>query len=357
MPPYLLVKAIDAFRTMLLELNRKLFPANVVLYEQFQSLWILPSLYVAARLDAAEHLRGGPLTAGELAARCKADPDALNRVMRALASLGIFRKLRDGRYALNGRARPLLNGKGSLRHMLIHHLGPVNWQNIGALYNTVLTGRESFSAAFGKDIYTWLREHPEEYAVFDRSMSNLSELGLGPLLSSYSFRKFKSIADIGGGEGFLLSSIVRSNPGIEGTLFDLPEVLQKASAYLEEQGMGPMIRLVPGDFLEHIPVKAEAYLLKNVLHNWNDEQSARILSNIAHSMPDRAKILVFDMIVPETGGSPTPSLLDIQMLVSFEHGRERTEAEFRKVVSMAGLRINRILPTIAPISIIEVTRP
>lgn len=356
MPPYLLVKAISAFRRFLLRLNRKLFPASVVLYEQFQSLWLLPSLYVAAKLDVAEHLKNGPLTADELAVRCSADPGALYRVMRALAAEGIFRHLRDGRFALNGRARPLLNGEGSLRHMLIHHLGPVNWRNLGELMYTVTTGKEAFTRIYGKDLYSYLKEHPEEYQVFDRSMSNLSELGLMPLLHVFPYGKYKVIADIGGGEGYLLSSILKEHPGSNGILFDLPEALEKAPSFLESQGTSSRIRIVPGSFNDPISLSADLFILKNIIHNWDDEKAAQILRNIAGGMEQGAKILIIDMIVPEHGGSPTPGLLDIQMLASFSQGKERTRAEFEKVVHLAGLKIHRIIPTIAPISLIEVSK-
>ncbi len=356
MPPYLLVKAIASFRRFLLRLNRNLFPASVVLYEQFQSLWVLPSLYVAARLDIAEQLKSGPLSPEELAKRVSADPWALSRVMRALAAEGIFRRHRDGTFSLNGRSRALLNGEGSLRHMLMHHLGPVNWKNLGELLYTVQTGKESYTKLYGSDIYTHMKEHPEEYALFDRSMSNLSDLGLLPLLGAYPFARYKTIADIGGGEGGLLSAIMTHSPSSEGILFDLPEALVKAPGFLEEQGTSSRIRIMPGSFTEPVGISADLYLLKNVIHNWDDGNSAAILKNIASGMPDGARILIIEMIVPEMGGSPTPALLDIQMLVSFKDARERTLEEFRKLVDLSGLRINRVIPTIAPISLIEVCR-
>jgi hypothetical protein len=354
MPPYILVKAIGRFRNLLLNLNRRLFPGNVVLYEQFQSLWVLPSLYVAAKLDVAEQLKNGPLLPEELASRCSADATALARIMRALASQGIFRRLRNGKFELNGRSKALLDGEGSLRHTLMHHLGPVNWKNLGELLYTVKTGKEAFTHLYGKDIYSYLQNHPDDYALFDRSMSNLSNLGLAPIMNAYRFGNYETIADIGGGEGFLLSVIIGKNKQACGILFDLPEALSKAPSFLKEQRTEDRITVVSGNFLENIPVKADLYILKNIIHNWNDEQSALILSNIGRCMPESAKILIIDMIVPEHGGSPTPSLLDIQMLASFQNGRERTLKEFEVVVSRAGLRISRVVPTIAPISLIEI---
>jgi hypothetical protein len=356
MPPYFLIKSIGWFRKILLDLNRHLFPGNVVLYEQFQSLWLLPSLYVVAKLDVAEQLKDGPLSPEDLARRISADPVALARVMRALVSQGIFRQKRNGKYALNGRSKALLNGEGSLRHMLMHHLGPTNWKNVGELLYTVQTGKEAFSRLYGKDIYSYLKENPEEYALFDRSMSNLSELGLAPIVSAYNFGKFGTIADIGGGEGFLLSAILNKYPAANGILFDLPEALGKAASFLESQGTSSRIQVIPGSFNEPIRLSADLFILKNIIHNWDDEKAASILTNIAGGMKQGAKILIIDMIVPEHGGSSTPSLLDIQMLVSFQTGRERTLKEFEVVVSLAGLKICKVVPTIAPISLIEVCK-
>ena len=356
MPPYFFLRMIQLFRNGLLNLNQQMFPGSAVLYEQIQSVWLLSSLYVAARLNLAGCLEAGPLTAEELAKRCDAQPVPLARVMRALISQGIFRQRKDGRYELNRRSKALLDGKGSLRYMIIQHLGPVNWQNLGELLNIVKTGEDAFSHRYGKDIYAFLRENPDNYQEFDRSMSNLSDLSLAPMLNEYRFGRYHTIADIGGGEGFLLSAILSRNPAAQGVLFDLPEALVKASSFLQEQHTEDRITIVEGNFLDDVPVIADLYLLKNVLHNWNDQHSALILSHIARHMPEKAKILIMEMIVPEHGGDATPCLLDIQMLTSFKDARERTMKEFKAMITMAGLKVSRVIPTIAPISLIEVTR-
>ena len=356
LPPYFLVQGLNGFRKFLLKLNRTLYPGNAVLYEQFQSFWLLPSLYVAAKLDVAACLKDGPLSAEAIAAQRSVHPVALARVLRALSAEGIFKKNKEGLFALNGRARALLDGEGSLRYMLIHHLGPNNWRTVGELMHTVQTGEEAFSKIFGTDIYGYLQDHPEAYAVFDRAMSDLSSLGLAPLLAAYPFGKYHTIADIGGGEGGLLSAILSENPEARGILFDLPEALIKAPAYLKEQGTEGRVTLIEGDFLRAVPVQADLYILKNVIHNWDDEHSALILSRIRQSMPSHAKIIIIEMIVPETGGSPTPALLDIQMLVSCHNAKERTKKEFEALVSAAGMKIGKVARTIAPVAVIEVTQ-
>jgi len=355
-PPYFLVRTIDLFRGFLLRLNRSLFPGNVVLYEQFQNLWLMPSLYTVATLNVAECLKTGPKKISDLAEETGSDTESLYRVMRALSSTGIFKQGKERTFALNGRARALLNGDSSLRHMLMQHLGPVNWSVLGNLLYTVKTGREAFPMVHGKDMYAFLQEHPAEFELFDRSMSNLSNLGLAPLLRAYSFKKYRIIADIGGGEGFLLSNILLKYKKATGILFDLPEALVKAPLVISGYKLDERIKLVPGNFFDSVPVKADVYILKNIIHNWNDEDASRILSNINDFMPPHSKILVMDMIVPASTRPSLSKLLDIQMMASFANGRERTRDEFEKLAEKAGLRISHIIPTISAMSIIEMSR-
>lgn len=355
-PPYLLVKTIDLFRSFLIRLNRSLFPGNVVLYEQFQNIWIMPSLFTVATLNVAECLKTGPKKIEDLAEETGSDKDSLYRVMRALASTGIFKQCKDGTFALNSRARALLNGEGSLRHMLMQHLGPVNWSVLGNLLYTVKTGKEAFPMVHGKEMYAFLQEHPAEFELFDRSMSNLSNLGLAPLLKACNFNKYKTIADIGGGEGFLLANILLKYKNASGILFDLPEALVKAPLLLSGYNLTERIKLVPGNFFDSVPVKADLYLLKNIIHNWNDEDAVKILTHINDFMPPHAKVLVMDMIVPSSSGSSISKLLDIQMMASFANGRERTRKEFERLAVMSGLKIRRIIPTIAAVSVIEMSR-
>ena len=219
LPPVWLVKAINAFRTFLIQFNRKLFPGNVVLYEQFQNFWLLPSLYVAAKLDIATLLKDKPLSAQELSEQLNVDASNVSRILRALVSQGIFTQKRDGRFAINGMAKGLLNEPGSLRYMVLHHLGPVNWNLMSNLEYAVRTGNEAFTNKYGMETYEYLKEHPEEYALFDRSMSNLSELGLAPILQVYDFSKFALIADIGGGGRISTRKYPSAKPNMQGYSF------------------------------------------------------------------------------------------------------------------------------------------
>jgi hypothetical protein len=353
LPPVWLVRGLNLLRNALLKVHKKLFPGNVVLYEQFQIFWLLPSLYVAAKLDVAGVLKNGPKTVEVIAQHTGSDPGALYRIFRALSSQGIFKELKDGRFGLNSISRGLLDEPGSLRYTILHHLGPVNWNLMSNLMVAVQTGKDPFADLYGMPIYNYLQQHPEEYAVFDRSMSNLSDLGLEPVLSSYDFGKYPVIVDIGGGEGFLLANILARYDAVSGILFDLPEAVIKASSLLNSLNVEQRCIVFTGDFFSAIIPEGELYILKNIIHNWNDDDCVRMLTNIRRSMKPGAKILIIDMLVQTINTPALAPLLDIQMLACMHGGKERSKAEFEKLLDQSGFRVNRFIPTIAPISLIE----
>jgi len=353
LPPAWLIRSINSFRTFLVQLNRKLFPGNVVLYEQFQFLWLLPSLYVAAKLDIASVLKGGPLTAMEISERLGADAPSLSRIMRALASQGIFRQTSGGRFTLNGMSKALLDEKGSLRFMILHHLGPVNWNLMSNLEYAVRNGTDAFTDKYGKGIYEFLRDHPEEYALFDKSMSNLSDLGLGPILHAYDFSRFSMIVDIGGGEGFLLANILQNNPVCRGVLFDTPEALEKAPEMVGRYQVEERVSIVPGNFFNSVPASGDLYILKNIIHNWGDEQSTDLLMKIRQAILPGGFFLIIEMVVPPGNQPSLAKLLDIQMMATLPGGKERTAGEYHALLEKSGFALTRIIPTISPICLIE----
>ncbi|MFC2102305.1 methyltransferase [Bacteroidota bacterium] len=353
LPPTWMVKAIQRMREALLSAHDRMFPRSVVLYEKFQYFYLLPSLYVAAELDIAGILKNSKKAIDELAKESGADTDSLYRVMRALASQHIFRESGNKMFSNNRLSRPLMDGDGSLRHMLRHHLGPLNWQITGDLLETVKTGKDGFNIRYNKNIYDFLSEDPGNSGVFDRSMSDLSSLGLAPLLKAYDFSTIQTLADVGGGEGFLLANILNANPSVKGILFDLPSAVEKARNRLEQHGLLERVQMIEGSFLETIPEGADTYLLKNILHNWNDETCVTILSNIRKALTSNGKVILVEMIVPAPNKASAATMIDIQMLTSMPGGKERTKEEFGILLDRAGLLLSRVYPTIAPISIIE----
>lgn len=353
LPPVFIIKIINFFRTFLIQLNRKLFPGNVVLYEQFQYFWLLPCIYVAAKLDIATLLKNKPLTACEIAENLNADKSNILRIMRALSSEGIFRQYRDGRFALNRLAKGLLDEPGSLRYMILHHLGPVNWNLMSNLEYAVSSGNDAFTDKYGKEIYEFLKDNPDEHALFDKSMSNLSDLGLAPILNVYDFSRFPLIIDIGGGEGFLLSNILKCNPGINGILFDTGEALLKAPEMLALHQVENRTAIVSGNFFKAIPGAGDLYILKNIIHNWSDEQAVELLKTIHKAIGPGAILLMIEMVILSGNGPSLVKLLDIQMMATMHGAKERTGDEYRNLLEKSGFTLIRIIPTIAPISLIE----
>jgi len=356
LPPKWIVKAIQGLRKGLLTIHDSSFPGNVVLYEKFQYFYLLPSLYVAAELNIAWLLKDGEKQITELAQESGSDDESLYRVMRALASHNIFREGTNRIFANTRLSKPLMDGDGSLRQMLRHHLGKLNWQISGELLECVRTGKDAFRRNYNQNIYDYLAGDPGNYEIFDRSMSDLSSLGLAPLLQAYNFSSFRTLADVGGGEGFLLANILKNYPAMQGILFDMPAALTKATDIFQQYDVMNRVKLKEGNFLESIPEGADGYLLKNIIHNWNDEDCITILSNIRKVLPVKGKIIIVEMIVPEANIPSAAKMIDIQMLTSMPGGRERTRKEFESLFRRAGLILCREYSTIAPVSIIDACR-
>jgi hypothetical protein len=356
LPPVWFIRALNGFRSGLTWLNGKLFPSSVVLYERFLAFWFLPALRVAAEMDIAGILNEGPKNLQELAERTGTDPEALFRMLRALASQKVFKRRKDGRYINTSLSKVLIEGRGSLRYMVMQHLGTINWTVFNELSYSIKSGKSAFSNVYGKKIYDFLSENPVESTLFDRSMTNLTQIGIEPFLSAYNFSKCKTIADIGGGEGLLLASILYQNKNAQGVLFDLPEGLNNAEVILKKYGVRDRVQVIPGNFFDTAPAGFETYLLKNILHNWGDAECVSILSNIRSSMDPQGRILILEMILDEGNNNSIGKLLDLQMMVFMEHGKERTSKEFEQLLEGSGLKTNRIYKTIAPFSIIEAVK-
>lgn len=356
LPPKWVIRFIQGIRTSLFTFYNLMFPGNVVLYEKFQALYLLPSIFVAAELNIAGLLKYGKKPIEEIARETGSDPDSLYRVMRALASQKIFRETNGKIFSNTRLSIPLMDGNGSLRHMFRHHLGRLNWQISGDLLETVQTGKDGFNRIYHMNIYDYLSREPESYAVFDQSMSELSSLGLAPMLQAFSFHKIKKLADIGGGEGSLLANILLKNPTMQGILFDLPSALVKSEKILTQYNVSKRVTITEGNFMESVPEGADTYLLKHILHNWSDSACITILSNIRKVLPVNGRILIIEMIVRPGNTSSDAKMIDIQMLTSMPGGKERTKEEFISLLQNSGLTLFRHYSTIAPFSILEARR-
>jgi hypothetical protein len=327
-------------------------PSPPVLFQMATGYWVSQAIYVAAKLGIADLLKDGPQSCIALATTTGADASSLFRVMRALSSVGIFSRVgRDG-FALSRLAESLqTEAPGSLRAMVIT-IGEIHYQACGGLLHSVQTGSAAFNDVFGASLFDYLKQNAEAADTFNQGMTNLSSMLAYAVLMAYDFAEISSIVDIGGGQGKLLEKILQFNPDIKGTVFDTAPTIERAERQLGYDAWSRRCTYVTGDFFTSVPQGADAYLLCGVIHDWDDARAVRILGNCRRAMAEHGKVLIVDMVVPDTDATSFSKFLDLNMLV-MNGGRERTQAEFGALLDAAGYKLTRIIPTMAPQSVIE----
>jgi hypothetical protein len=327
--------------------NPAALPPRLTLYQLLTAHYVSHALYVAARLGVADHLANGPRHVDELAQATRAHGPSLNRLMRLLASAGVFTEEGPGRFALTPVGDWLRSDRpGSSRATALLFAGPTQraW---GALLYSVQTGEASFQHVTGMDPFQYFAQHPEEAAVFNDAMTAISTQVANALPAAYDFSPFGTVADVGGGHGVLLGAILRANPAARGVLFELPPVAEGARKKIAALGLSGRCEVVGGDFFESVPAGADAYILKSVIHDWDDARGIQILKNCHRAMAPRGRLLLVEMVLPDrVGPSPWNQIVtgsDVNMLVNIG-GRERTDGEFRSLFEAVGFRLTRILP-------------
>jgi hypothetical protein len=324
-----------------------------VLREQIMGFRTTQMIHVAAKLGLADQLAAGPCSVERLAAATGAEPQALHRLLRALASLGIFAEDPAGDFALTPQAALLRSDvQGSLKDVALLYGEDWLWQAYGNMTHSVRTGAPAFTKTHGQPLYGYLHAHPRAAARFNAAMTGFSGHEAAAILDAYDFSEARRVVDIGGGHGALLAALLRAHPTMTGTLFDLPSVVAGAESVLSE--IGERARAVAGDFFDEAPAGADLYVMKSVLHNWDDTDALRILSTCRAAMAADARLLVIERVVPEGNAPAEAKLFDINMLV-VAGGRERTELEYRRLFAAAGLAQERIIATRAPLSVIVAT--
>ena len=331
-------------------------PPEAVLPQMILGGLMQKSIWVAAKLGIADLLREKPQTAEELAAATNTDAPSLYRVLRLLASTGIFAENSDGKFNLTPIAELLRSDTpNSMRDYAIMMGEDWIWQAYGELMHTVKTGEIAHDKVQGMSSFEFFEKNEEVGKIFNRAMTNLSLLSAPAIVEAYDFSSINKLVDVAGGHGLLLAAILKANPHLQGVLFDLPFVIENAGELLESEGVAARTEKVSGDFFESVPAGADAYLMKHIIHDWNDERSVKILQNIYRAMNDDGKVLIVEMVVP-VGNEPSPAKgLDLVML-TVEGGKERTEKEYRELLAAAGLRLSRVIPTRSPYSIVEAVK-
>lgn len=314
--------------------------------------WTTQTIYVAAKLGIADCLRQGPQTAAELARLTQTHPDALYRLLRALASLGLFAEDDRQRFSLTPLANCLRSDvPGSLQPLAIMR-GEWQYQAWGELLHSIQTGRPAFEKTHGMPLFDFLARHPDKGQIFDAAMTAVHGRETDAVLDAYDFAGIGTLVDVGGGNGSVLSAILKKHAAMKGIVFDVPEVIERTRKLIVTAGLTDRCQVQAGDFFHEVPAGADAYHLRHILHDWEDDRAIAILKNCRQAMPDHGRLLVVEGIIP-SGNDPHPSkYFDLAMMV-VPGGLERTETEYRRLFAAAGFRLDRIVPTRSWISVIE----
>lgn len=331
-------------------------PPDAVLMQMLFGAQMQRSVCIAAKLGIADLLAKKPQTADELAARTETHAPSLYRMLRTLASVGVFAETADRKFELTPVAALLRSdAPNSMRDFVILMGEDWMWQAWGELMYSVQTGGVAFEKVQGMNSFEFHRQNEESGKIFNAAMTNFTQAVIPAIVEAYDFSGIGKFVDIAGGHGLLLAGILKANPQLHGILFDLPFVVEGAGELLEKEGVRHRVELVPGDFFQSVPAGADAYMMKHIIHDWDDERSIKILRNIHSAMNGDGKVLIIEMIIPE-GNKPHPSKdLDVLMLVN-NSGKERTEDEYRTLLEASGFELTKVIQTNSPYSVIEGAR-
>jgi hypothetical protein len=312
------------------------------------------SLSAVARLGVADHMNGTPSELEDLARRTGAHAPSLYRVMRMLAALGVFEETPGKRFALTPVGELLKTGTpGSIRHLAIAFGDPWSTRAFEHFTHCVCTGNDGVTKAWGKNVFELFADIPDQAEVFHHAMSEFSAAAGQAVVEAYDFSGISRLADVGGGHGMLLTSVLKRYPKMAGVLYDLPEVVAGAPANPFFGECKDRIEVQSGSFFERVPAGCDAYILKHIIHDWSDEHCRKILSLIREQLPPRGRVLLCELVIPEGPGPAPAKFVDLEMLALTVGGKERTKAEFRSLFQSAGLDLVRIVETQSPVCVIE----
>lgn len=328
-------------------------PPQIQMIQFITGFWMSRALWVAAKLGIADLLQSGPKTAAELAEATSTHAPSLYRIMRALTSAGIFHRTDDDRFDLTPLSETLITGvPGSVRWFIVSELGQEHYPAWGNLMHSVRTGEIAFDSHYAQDVWKYFADHPEDGAVFNESMSVMTAAANKAITSVYDFSEFGKVIDIGGGHGGLITSILKKHPDVKGLLFDAPVVIEGARPKLESAGVADRCETVAGDFFQAVPEGGDAYIMKWIIHDWEDQKAITILKNCRQHMQPNARLIVVDCVVPENDVPDFSKTFDLNMMV-MTGGKERTRAEFEQLLAAAGFKLLRVIQTDMPTCIVE----
>jgi O-methyltransferase domain len=330
-------------------------PPQAIILQIAMGPLVSEALAVAVRLGIPDYLAAGERHVDDIAAHTGTHSPSIYRILRTLASTGVFAET-SPRTFVNTPVSEVLRSDvpGSMRNAMIFMAEPWHTLAWGNMMHSARTGETAWKATYGEEVFDWFAKHPAESEIFNAAMTDMSG-SVGPaVVDAYDFSGIDTLADIAGGHGFLLSQILKANPNLKGILFDLDHVAEGASEMLIRHGAADRVKIAAGDFFKEVPA-ADAYIMKHIIHDWDDGRSILIMRNIHKAMIGDGKLLLLEMVVPE-GNEPHPSkMLDLEML-TLPGGVERTANEYAKLFEESGFKLNRIVPTKSPFSVIEAVK-
>ena len=328
-------------------------PPHAQLVQMGTAHWMSHVLYVAAKLSLADHMAKGRTRVDDLATSTKTHSPTLGRFLRTLGHLGLVIEDGTGHFTLTPLGEALKTGApGSARAAILTLASP--WMTNGwtRLFESVQTGKPGLEQALGIPIFDWLAQHPEEASLFSETMVSFHGAEPAAVAAAYDFSAMNTVVDIGGATGNLLAAILGRYASVRGILYDLPHVVRDAPALLQARGVADRVTITSGSFFDGVPSGGDAYLLSHIIHDWTEALCLTILGHCRSAMAPTSRVLIIEMVLP-SGNAPHPGkMLDMMMLVG-PGGQERTEPEYGTLLSKAGLRLTKVVPTDSAVSIVE----
>jgi hypothetical protein len=322
--------------------------------EMIAGKWVSQAVSVAVELGIPDRLSGGAKSAAELAGAANASEDGVYRLLRALASLGLFVETGTRRFRLTPLGKLLRTTGGETHAGYARFIGhDSTWRPWGQLNHSVRTGEPAFDKVFGMPVFEYFAKTPDAAAIFDAAMTSLSTMESAAVVHAYDFKGIQTLMDVAGGHGLLIATVLRKHRKMRGVLFDMPHVVAGAMPLLQQRGVAGRCAIESGDFFSSLPGGADAIIMKHIIHDWDDESATRILHNCHRALGPHGKVLIVDAVIPPGNAPHFGKLLDLEMLVLTPRGRERTKQEFAGLLKRSGFALRRVIPTAGPLSVVE----
>ena len=332
-------------------------PPQVKMLQLMNAYRLAKSISLAAELGIADLLADGPKSSKELAQATGTHAQSLYRLLRALASFNIFVEDENGLFGLTPRAALLqTNIPGSIRAYAIVQGQEWHWRMWGGILHSVKTGEPVFDKIYGMEFQDYYNQNPEVAKYFDAAMVGVLAMTDTSIMGSYDFSSFGKVVDVGTGgqaDGNLIASILKKNPTMQGIYFDTPSRVETAKRVVEAQGLAERCEIAAGDIFESFPSGGDAYIVKNLVHDYDDERAVKLLKNCHSAITENGKLLVVEMIIPPGNEQSLAKIVDVEALIMAAGAVERTEDQYRELLEAAGFKLTNVVSTRSPMSILE----